>query len=150
MVEIAHLTDPPAKPGGSSATDRRYAAYAITDASRSKSTAIWIAMRGTGLLLSVLVLGHLLFVHILTNVSATNASFIARRWSSALWVTWDGTMLTAAFLHGAIGMTMVLRDYTSRRLTRRLSLGAIYTLCAVLTGLGWYAIVATVLANQAK
>lgn len=107
-------------------------------------------MRGTGLLLSILVLGHLLFVHILTNVSATNASFILRRWSSALWVVWDGTMLTAAFLHGAIGMTMVIRDYAARRLPRRISLGAVYTLCAALTGLGWYAIVVTVLANQAK
>lgn len=150
MAEVAPLTNPPTAPAGTPAGERRYPAYSITDASRSKATAIWIAMRGTGLLLSVLVLGHLLFVHILTNVSATNASFIARRWSSALWVTWDGAMLTATFLHGAIGMTVVLRDYTSRRLARRLSLGAVYTLCTALTGLGWYAIVATVLANQAK
>lgn len=150
MTEVEPRAPSASRADRSSSADRRYAAYSITDPSRSKSTAIWIAMRGTGLLLSVLVLGHLLFVHILTDVSATNSSFIARRWSSALWVIWDGTMLTAAFLHGAIGTTMVVRDYTARRLSRHLSLAAVYTLCAALTGLGWYAIVVTVLANQAK
>ncbi|WP_276969257.1 hypothetical protein [Ferrimicrobium acidiphilum] len=115
---------------------------------RARSAALWIAMRGTGLLLSVLVLGHLLFVHILTDVSATNASFVARRWSSALWVTWDGTMLTAAFLHGAIGMTAVIRDYVSRRIPRQICLGAMYIVSAGLSCLGWYAILATVLSSQ--
>lgn len=109
------------------------------------SAALWVAMRGTGLLLSVLVLGHLLFVHLLTDVSRTGASFVARRWSSALWVTWDGTMLTAALLHGAIGTTAVVRDYARTRWARKAWLGFVYTLCSALCGLGWYAIVATVI-----
>jgi succinate dehydrogenase hydrophobic anchor subunit len=108
------------------------------------SGAIWIAMRGTGLLLSVLVLGHLLFVHLLTDVSKTGASFVERRWSSTLWVVWDGTMLTAALLHGAIGVTTVIRDYTRTRLSRRTWLGFAYALSAALCGLGWYAIVEVV------
>lgn len=118
--------------------------------SRTVSTAIWVAMRGTGLLLSVLVLGHLLFVHLLTDVSQTGASFIARRWSSALWVTWDGAMLSTALLHGAIGMTAVIRDYAARPVIRRAWLGFIYALCVGLCGLGWYAIVATVLSNSVR
>jgi len=150
MTEVADLSDPLDPEAHIHGEDRRYQQYSIGGKAATRSGTIWVAMRGTGLLLSVLVLGHLLFVHILTNVSATNASFIERRWSSALWVTWDGTMLTAAFLHGAIGMTMVIRDYVSRRSYRRLSLGAVYILCCSFTGLGWYAIVATVLANQAR
>lgn len=117
--------------------------------SRAVSTATWVAMRGTGVLLSVLVLGHLLFVHVLTDVSHTGASFVARRWSSTLWVTWDGTMLTAALLHGAIGARTVIRDYTPRVFTRRAWLTFAMTLILGLAGLGWYAIVATVVANQA-
>lgn len=104
-------------------------------------------MRGTGVLLSVLVLGHLLFVHLLTDVSRTGASFVARRWSSALWLTWDGTMLTAALVHGAIGVSTVIRDYTRRPATRRLWMTASLVLCCALGGLGWYAIAATVLGH---
>lgn len=121
-----------------------------TKALRTPSVAVWIAMRGTGFLLSILVLGHLLFVHILTDVAATNASFVARRWSSALWVIWDGAMLTAAFLHGAIGMTVVVRDYILRHQTRYFCLGAVYVISIGLTCLGWYAIIVTVLNNQLK
>lgn len=102
-----------------------------------------MAMRGTGLLLSVLVLGHLLFVHILTDVSQTGSTFVARRWSSALWVVWDGTMLTAAFLHAGIGMRTIIRDYT-RRGARGIWLAGTYGAIAALCGLGWYAIVAVV------
>jgi succinate dehydrogenase / fumarate reductase membrane anchor subunit len=116
--------------------------------SHAVSVAVWVAMRGTGLLLSVLVLGHLLFVHLLTDVAQTSSSFVARRWSGGLWVTWDGIMLTAAFLHGAIGMTTVVRDYTGNQLSRRAWLVAVYTLSAALTGLGWYAIVATVVSSS--
>jgi len=111
---------------------------------RSVSAGAWLSLRVTGLLLSVLVLGHLLFVHLLTDVSQTGPGFIARRWSSALWVVWDGTMLTACFLHGAIGATTVVRDYTRRRWSRLAWLTSLYSLCAALTGLGWFAIVTIV------
>jgi len=107
-------------------------------------------MRGTGVLLSVLVLGHLLFVHLLTDVSRTGATFVARRWSSALWITWDGTMLTAALLHGTIGAATVIRDYTRRSTVRRAWMAATVTLTTALAGLGWYAIAATVLAAPAR
>lgn len=148
MSELAH-DYPPEKSAIDSAANKALN-VANQGSSRTRSAAFWLAMRGTGILLSVLVLGHLLFVHILTNVSATNASFIERRWSSALWVTWDGAMLTAAFMHGAIGMTTVVRDYVSHSIRRIASLAGVYTLSLALTGLGWYAIVATVLSVQAK
>lgn len=117
---------------------------------RLASSAAWVAMRGTGVLLSVLVLGHLLFVHLLTDVSRTGATFVARRWSSALWITWDGTMLTAALLHGTIGAATVIRDYTRRSTVRRAWMAATVTLTTALAGLGWYAIAATVLAAPAR
>lgn len=151
------MTTPDTAPAHRRAADPRpphAATVVLTDTpvpsprSRAASTATWVAMRGTGLLLSVLVLGHLLFVHILTDVSHTGASFVARRWSSALWVTWDGTMLTAALLHGAIGARTVIRDHTRRPFARRAWLTGTMTLILGLAGLGWYAIVATVLANQ--
>ena len=112
--------------------------------SRTVSSAVWLAMRGTGLLLSVLVLGHLLFVHLLTDVSQTGSTFVARRWSSALWVTWDGAMLTAAFLHAGIGMRTVIRDYVRGSRARTAWQASMYIAIAAFCGLGWYAIVSVV------
>jgi succinate dehydrogenase hydrophobic anchor subunit len=119
-------------------------------AGRAASSTAWVAIRGTGALLSILVLGHLLFVHLLTDVSHTGASFVARRWSNALWITWDGTMLTAALLHGTIGAATVIRDYTRRISVRRTWVVATVILSTGLAVLGWYVIVATVLAGPTR
>src|SRR5690348_12622579 len=54
---------------------------------------VYVMMRLTGVLLAVLVTGHLLVTHVVTDVAGTDAGFIAKRWGSALWVTWDSLML---------------------------------------------------------
>jgi succinate dehydrogenase hydrophobic anchor subunit len=104
----------------------------------------WLHVRLTGLLLSVLVLGHLLAVHLLTDVAHTTSSFVLRRWSSALWIGWDGTMLTAAVAHGAAGLWAVIQDHT-RPGAGRTAAGIILTVVSLaLAGLGWYTITAVV------
>ena len=75
----------------------------------------YLLVRLTGILLAVLVCGHFIIMHFANDVAATNASFIAKRWSQGLWVTWDCLMLAAGFLHGAIGIHTALSDYTSGR-----------------------------------
>lgn len=84
---------------------------------RSVRRAAWLyaSIRLTGVLLAVLVCGHFFVMHLASDVAATNASFIARRWSQALWVGWDWLMLAAALLHGALGTSIALRDYSSGR-----------------------------------
>jgi succinate dehydrogenase hydrophobic anchor subunit len=104
----------------------------------------WLLIRLTGLLLSVLVLGHLLAVHLLTDVAHTTSSFVLRRWSTALWVGWDGTMLTAALAHGAAGVWTVARDHTQAGPRRRAVLIALLLTTLALAGLGWYTIAAVV------
>ena len=75
---------------------------------RSRSTRghvlTWVLVRLTGLILTVLVLGHFALTHIIYDVAETDAAFIARRWSSALWLAWDWLMLAWAILHGAAGV----------------------------------------------
>ncbi|HLH58070.1 MAG TPA: hypothetical protein VKV33_02855 [Streptosporangiaceae bacterium] len=86
----------------------------------------YLLVRLTGLLLAVLVCGHFVIMHFANDVAATNASFIAKRWSQGLWVAWDWLMLAAGLLHGAIGMSTALRDYASgrrRRILRTLLIG---------------------------
>jgi succinate dehydrogenase / fumarate reductase membrane anchor subunit len=85
----------------------------------------YLLIRLTGLLLAVLVCGHFVVMHFANDVSATNASFIAKRWSQGLWVAWDWLMLATGLLHGAIGINTGLRDYASGRRRRALRTGLI-------------------------
>ena len=72
------------------------------------------------------------------------SSFVLRRWSSALWIGWDGTMLTAALAHGAAGLQVVLRDHTWPGPRRRAAMLVLAAVTLALAGLGWYTIVTVV------
>jgi succinate dehydrogenase / fumarate reductase membrane anchor subunit len=79
----------------------------------------WLFMRVSGMLLVVLVLGHLFIMNILDGgVQRINFAFVAGRWSSPFWQTWDLLMLWLAQLHGANGMRTIINDYTRRDTTR--------------------------------
>ena len=109
----------------------------------------WLLIRVTGLLLSVLVLGHLLAVHLLADVAQTTSSFVLRRWSTGLWIGWDGTMLTAALAHGAAGVWAVVRDHVAPDARRTVAAITLAMIALALAGLGWYTIVAVVQAALA-
>ena len=79
----------------------------------------WIFMRMSGLLLVVLVLGHLLIMNILDGgVHRVNFGFVAGRWASPFWRTWDLAQLWLAELHGTNGLRTVINDYAERDGTR--------------------------------
>jgi succinate dehydrogenase / fumarate reductase membrane anchor subunit len=79
----------------------------------------WLFMRISGMLLVVLVLGHLFIMNILDGgVQRINFGFVAGRWASPFWQTWDLMMLWLAQLHGANGMRTIINDYTRRDSTR--------------------------------
>ena len=79
----------------------------------------WVFMRVSGLLLVVLVLGHLLIMNVLDGgVSRINFGFVAGRWASPFWRTWDLMQLWLAELHGTNGLRTVINDYAVRDTTR--------------------------------
>ncbi|GAC1326241.1 MAG: succinate dehydrogenase hydrophobic membrane anchor subunit [Mycobacteriales bacterium] len=79
----------------------------------------WIFMRMSGLVLIILVLGHLLIMNILDGgVSRVNFAFVAGRWSSPFWRTWDLAQLWLAELHGTNGLRVIINDYAERDQTR--------------------------------
>jgi len=79
----------------------------------------WVFMRMSGLLLVVLVLGHLLIMNVLDGgVHRVNWGFVAGRWASPFWRTWDLMSLWLAELHGTNGLRTVINDYASRDTTR--------------------------------
>ena len=79
----------------------------------------WVFMRVSGLLLVVLVLGHLFIMNILDGgVARINFGFVAGRWASPFWRTWDLLQLWLAMLHGTNGLRTVINDYAVRDSTR--------------------------------
>jgi succinate dehydrogenase / fumarate reductase membrane anchor subunit len=79
----------------------------------------WIFMRMSGLLLFVLVLWHLLIMTVLDGgVQKVNFAFVAGRWSSPFWRTWDLAQLWLAQLHGTNGLRVIINDYAERDGTR--------------------------------
>ncbi|WP_431043925.1 succinate dehydrogenase hydrophobic membrane anchor subunit [Streptomyces sp. P1-3] len=88
----------------------------------------WLFMRLSGILLVVLVLGHLLIQLVLDGgVSKIGFAFVAGRWASPFWQTWDLLMLWLATLHGANGLRTVINDYAERDNTRLWLKGLLYT-----------------------
>lgn len=79
----------------------------------------WLFMRVSGIVLVVLVLGHLLIMNILDGgVQRINFAFVAGRWTSPFWQTWDLLMLWLAMLHGSNGVRTIINDYAERDRTR--------------------------------
>jgi succinate dehydrogenase / fumarate reductase membrane anchor subunit len=75
--------------------------------------AAFVLVRVTGLILTILVLGHFALTHVVNDVAETDAAFVARRWSSALWLAWDWLMLVTAIVHGAAGVAVAIDDYAT-------------------------------------
>ena len=93
----------------------------------------WIFMRVSGVVLVVLVLGHLFIMNILDGgVQRINWAFVAGRWASPFWQVWDLLMLWLAMLHGTNGLRTIINDYTRRDGTR-LALKAVLYLATTIT-----------------
>jgi succinate dehydrogenase / fumarate reductase, membrane anchor subunit len=76
-------------------------------------------MRLSGIVLVVLVLGHLLIMNVLDGgVHRINWGFVAGRWASPFWQVWDLLMLWLAELHGTNGLRTIINDYAERDGTR--------------------------------
>jgi succinate dehydrogenase / fumarate reductase membrane anchor subunit len=79
----------------------------------------WVFMRMSGLLLVALVLGHLFIMLLLDDgVRRINFGFVAGRWASPFWRTWDLVQLWLAMLHGTNGLRVIINDYAERDGTR--------------------------------
>ena len=79
----------------------------------------WLFMRGSGLLLLVLVFGHL-FVNLMLGegIKQIDFAFVAGKWANPFWQVWDLAMLWLAMLHGCNGLRTIINDYAVRLNTR--------------------------------
>lgn len=87
----------------------------------------WLFMRISGLLLLVLAVGHVLIMHVLDEgVDRVDFQFVAVRWQSPFWRTWDWLLLSLALVHGVNGLRVVTLDYV-RRAGLRIALNGLWT-----------------------
>jgi succinate dehydrogenase / fumarate reductase, membrane anchor subunit len=90
--------------------------------------AAWLFMRLSGIVLVILVIGHLLIQLVLDGgVSKVGFAFVAGRWASPWWQVWDLLMLWLAMLHGANGLRTVINDYAERPASRMWLKALLYT-----------------------
>jgi succinate dehydrogenase / fumarate reductase membrane anchor subunit len=79
----------------------------------------WLFMRASGVLLLVLVFGHL-FVNLMVGkgIQAIDFAFVAGKWANPFWQVWDLAMLWLAELHGMNGLRTIINDYATKQQTR--------------------------------
>lgn len=72
-------------------------------------------MRISGLVLLFLAVGHVLIMHVQGDgVGRVNFAFVAARWQSPVWRTWDWALLVLALIHGINGLRVIVLDYVRR------------------------------------
>jgi succinate dehydrogenase / fumarate reductase, membrane anchor subunit len=75
----------------------------------------WVFMRISGIILLFLAVGHILIMHVAGGgVERVNFGFVALRWQSPFWRTWDWLLLSLALLHGINGLRVITLDYVRR------------------------------------
>ena len=79
----------------------------------------WLFMRVSGVILIVLIFGHL-FVNLMVGdgVAAIDFAFVGGKWSEPFWQVWDLLMLWLAMIHGTHGVRTIINDYAERTGTR--------------------------------
>lgn len=97
----------------------------------------WIYMRVSGVLLIVLIFGHL-FVNLLVGegIHAIDFAFVAGKYTSPFWQWWDAAMLWLAMIHGTNGMRTIVNDYVTHPRLRTPLVGALWISCGLLVLLG--------------
>jgi succinate dehydrogenase / fumarate reductase, membrane anchor subunit len=97
----------------------------------------WLFMRVSGVVLLVLAVGHVLIMHVLdAGVDRVDFGFVAARWQSPFWQTWDWLLLSLALLHGINGLRVVVMDYVRPVAWRFLVNMAFYVVGFALFALG--------------
>ncbi|MET0828548.1 MAG: succinate dehydrogenase hydrophobic membrane anchor subunit [Microbacterium sp.] len=97
----------------------------------------WIYMRVSGVLLVILIFGHL-FVNLMVGegIHGIDFAFVAGKYASPFWQWWDVLMLWLALIHGANGMRTITNDYITHPKIRRVLVWAIGLAAGFLIVLG--------------
>lgn len=96
----------------------------------------WMFMRVSGVVLLFLALGHLLIMHLINNVDHIDFQFVAERYATPFWRTYDLVMLWLALLHGLNGIRILVGDYVRSRGWQVAAMASFYVFGFILLALG--------------
>ena len=97
----------------------------------------WIYMRASGVVLIVLIFGHLIFNLLLGDgIKAIDFGFVGGKLANPFWQWWDVAMLWLALIHGGNGMRTIVNDYATGRTIRGVLKVAILAAVSILIILG--------------
>ena len=96
----------------------------------------WLFMRVSGLVLVFLALGHLAIMHLINHIDNIDFQFVAERYATPFWRTYDLLMLVLALMHGCNGLRTVLEDYCRKPALRVAALSTLYVVCFVFGVMG--------------
>lgn len=98
---------------------------------------LWMFMRGSGVLLVILIFGHLISNLVVgEGIKAIDFGFVGGKLANPFWQWWDVLMLWLALIHGSNGMRTIVNDYVERESVRRILVGALHAIALVLIVLG--------------
>ncbi|RPE79006.1 MULTISPECIES: succinate dehydrogenase hydrophobic membrane anchor subunit [unclassified Frondihabitans] len=98
----------------------------------------WLYMRGSGVLLVVLIFAHL-FTNLIAGeggVKAIDFGFVAGKWANPFWKVWDTLLLWLALIHGSNGIRTIVNDYVGNQRLRKIIVLALLISSVVLLVLG--------------
>lgn len=105
-----------------------------------ESTA-WKFMRYSGFLLIPLVWGHVLLQDIIVGVHKIDLDYVALRWASVGWRTYDTLLLAFAFAHGVNGIRQVLNDFVHKPAKLKLVNVGLFVFWLAITAIGGIALI---------
>ena len=104
----------------------------------------WFFMRISGLFLVLLATGHMFIMHVFNDTLNLDYEFVAARWVTPYWRTFDWLLLALSLLHGTNGLRIVLHDNIANENIRKVSLATLYLVSIVFLVLGTYVLIAFV------
>ncbi len=96
----------------------------------------WLFMRISGLALVVLAIGHLMIMHLISSVEIIDYHWVAVRWLTPFWRTYDLVLLWLAMVHGLNGTRIVIDDYVLARGWRMAAQSTLAALGLIFLALG--------------
>ena len=98
-------------------------------------------IRLSALLLIPLVWGHVLIQDIVVGVHNMDLGYVAERWASIFWRTYDALLLGFTFAHGVLGLRQVLSDFIHGDTARKVMNWALFVFWLVIFAIGAIALV---------
>ena len=109
---------------------------------QSAESKSWLLMRGSGILMPALIVGHLVVQHLVNDVHDLRAEWVAERWNKTGWRIYDGLMLLLAVGHGLNGTRHVIDDYVHDPGLNRAAKTGVLALGLALTAAGLAGLIA--------